>query len=60
MLRFPSAFCEAEFGKCRRYLPETIELTDAQLAALAAGRLDGPLADLAGRRALLELPEAYL
>lgn len=59
-LRFPSQDYEAEYAACRRYLPERISVTHAQLERWRAGGLDGNLKTLADRRVLLDLPERYL
>ena len=57
--RFPSADYEEEFGACREYLPETVLVDRASLAALGTGRLPPELADLAQRRVILDLPRKY-
>lgn len=58
-LRFPSVEYEEEFGACREYLPETVEIDRASLTALAAGCLPPELAELARRRVVLDLPRQY-
>jgi len=58
-LRFPSTDYEEEYGACRRYLPDDVRLDEATLAALPAAEADGPLADLARRRVVLDLPRRY-
>jgi hypothetical protein len=58
-LRFPSAEYEEEFGACRAYLPEVLELDRRALAAVEAGRLPPELHELARRRVILDLPKRY-
>jgi hypothetical protein len=58
-LRFPSAEYEQEYGACRRYLPEELTVDAAVLASLPAPAATGPLADLARRRVVLDLPARY-
>ena len=58
-LQFPSSEYEEEFGACRAYLPEVVEIERAAFAALAEGRLPPELADLARRRVILDLPKKY-
>jgi uncharacterized protein YbaR (Trm112 family) len=58
-LQFPSSEYEDEFGACREYLPEVVDIERAAFAALAQGRLPQELADLARRRVILELPARY-
>lgn len=58
-LQFPSADYEEEFGACREYLPATLVVDRAALAALPSGRLPPQLADLARRRVILDLPGRY-
>ena len=58
-LQFPSSEYEDEFGACREYLPEVVEIERAAFAALSEGRLPPELADLARRRVILDLPARY-
>ena len=58
-LQFPSSEYEDEFGACRKYLPEVVDIERAAFAALAEGRLPQELADLARRRVILDLPARY-
>jgi uncharacterized protein YbaR (Trm112 family) len=58
-LQFPSSEYEEEFGACREYLPEVVELEHAAFAAIIEGRLPPELADLARRRVILDLPTRY-
>jgi len=58
-LQFPSADYEEEFGACREYLPATLVVDRAALAALPSGRLPPELAELARRRVILDLPGRY-
>ena len=60
-LEFPSDDYEYEYGACREYLPEAIDVDAADLRTLqATGRVPPPLADLVRRRALVELPRKYV
>ena len=58
-LRFPSEDYEQEYGACREYLPDEVIVADDTLAALPAAAVSGPLADLASRRIVLDLPRKY-
>jgi uncharacterized protein YbaR (Trm112 family) len=58
-LRFPSEDYEQEYGACREYLPDEVIVGDDMLAALPAAAVSGPLADLASRRIVLDLPRKY-
>jgi uncharacterized protein YbaR (Trm112 family) len=58
-LRFPSEDYEQEYGACRQYLPETVMLDAAALAALESGQLTDELRELARRRVLVDLPKSY-
>jgi uncharacterized protein YbaR (Trm112 family) len=58
-LRFPSDDYEQEYGACRRYLPDEVAVTSAELGTLPAAALSGRLADLAARRVILDLPKRY-
>jgi uncharacterized protein YbaR (Trm112 family) len=58
-LRFPSADYEDEFGACREYLPESLELERRSLDALAQNRVPPELTELARRRVILDLPKRY-
>jgi uncharacterized protein YbaR (Trm112 family) len=58
-LRFPSDDYADEYGACRRYLPEEVTVAAAALAALPSPGAEGPLADLARRRVILDLPKGY-
>lgn len=57
-LTFPTAFYESEFGGCRAYLPERLELDSQSLVDLSA--LAGARPELVARRVLLNLPVGYL
>lgn len=57
-LTFPTAFYESEFGGCRAYLPESLELAAADLGDLSTLRVARP--DLVARRVLLNMPVGYL
>jgi len=59
-LRFPSADYEAEYGACRRYLPDETEMDLAVWEALETGApAVGDLGDLIRRRVILDLPKNY-
>ena len=58
-LRFPSEDYEQEYGACRQYLPETVMLDAAALAALESGQLSAELRELVRRRVLVDLPRNY-
>ena len=58
-LRFPSEDYEQEYGACREYLPDEVSVDSAVLSALPAASVSGPLADLARRRIVLNLPKRY-
>ena len=58
-LRFPTPEYEAEFGACRRYLPETVTV-DANLTGhLEPTMLGTRYTDLRRRRVLLDAPQRY-
>lgn len=59
-LQFPSPEYAEEFAACRRYLPERVTLTDAQIESLKRGVVTEDLRELAQRRVVLDLPENYL
>jgi uncharacterized protein YbaR (Trm112 family) len=59
-LRFPSDDYEQEYGACRRYLPESAEITSKELAALQTAAATPPaLQELVRRRVILDLPKNY-
>ena len=58
-LRFPAEDYEQEYGACRQYLPETVMLGAAELAALESGQLSVELRELVRRRVLVDLPRNY-
>jgi len=58
-LHFPSPEHEEEFGACRRYLAEEVELDGETWAAVREGRRTAEVLELAGRRVLLDLPARY-
>jgi uncharacterized protein YbaR (Trm112 family) len=58
-LRFPSQDYEDEYGACRQYLPDEAVVDQAALRALQAGGPPGVLADLIGRRVIVDLPKRY-
>jgi uncharacterized protein YbaR (Trm112 family) len=58
-LQFPSEDYEQEYGACRTYLPEEIAVDRETLARLPASSAAGPLADLARKRVILDLPKKY-
>jgi SAM-dependent methyltransferase len=59
-LQFPSPEYAEEFDACRRYLPERVTLTDAQISSLNRCEVTEELRELAKRRVVLDLPENYL
>ena len=59
-LRFPTPEYEAEFGDCRRYLPDRLTV-DADLSGpIDPRRLGRRYAELRRRRVLLDVPRRYL
>lgn len=59
-LTFPSEDYEYEYGACREYLPETIDLAAGDVRALQeTGTIPPGLADLVRRRVVVELPRRY-
>jgi uncharacterized protein YbaR (Trm112 family) len=58
-LQFPSGDYADEYGACRAYLPEEVEIDRAALAALPAQQLPRALEVLASRRVILDLPRRY-
>jgi uncharacterized protein YbaR (Trm112 family) len=58
-LRFPSDDYEEEYGACRQYLPETVMLGAAELAAIESGQSSAELRELVRRRVLVDLPRNY-
>jgi uncharacterized protein YbaR (Trm112 family) len=59
-LTFPSEDYEHEYGACREYLPETIDVAAADVRTLqATGTAPPALADLVRRRVMVELPRKY-
>jgi SAM-dependent methyltransferase/uncharacterized protein YbaR (Trm112 family) len=59
-LRFPSAFYAEEFGACRRYLPEQVELPERWVERCQHGEYDERISHLFERHVLLDLPQDYL
>jgi SAM-dependent methyltransferase len=59
-LQLPSAFYEAEFEACRRYLPKQYELPASIFQKLESRALLDCWAELAPKKVLLDLPENYL
>jgi uncharacterized protein YbaR (Trm112 family) len=58
-LQFPSLDYEDEYGLCRRYLPDEIEIERASLLALEHGDLGADVANLVRHRVVLDLPKRY-
>ena len=58
-LQFPNDDYEQEYGACRQYLPDEVAVGREALATLPASSVSGPLADLARRRVILDLPKRY-
>lgn len=59
-IQFPSQQYEEEFGACRSYLPESVEIAAEDLRSLETGVLNDNLKRLAERYVLLDLPKGYL
>ncbi|MDQ3009561.1 MAG: methyltransferase domain-containing protein [Acidobacteriota bacterium] len=57
-LEFPSPEYEEEFGGCKRYLPERVEVSAEVLKESSA--VNGEVQRLIERRVLLDLPSGYL
>ncbi|MEO6725706.1 MAG: methyltransferase domain-containing protein [Blastocatellia bacterium] len=57
-LQFPSPEYEEEFGLCKRYLPERVEVNADALNNLSTA--NGEIQQLLERRVLLDLPSGYL
>ena len=58
-LQFPSQDYADEYGACRLYLPEALDLDRDVLAALDAGIRTRRIDELRARRVVLDLPERY-
>lgn len=58
-LRFPTPEYEAEFGECRRYLPERLEVHADLTPPLTPRRFGPAYAELRERRVLLDAPVGY-
>jgi uncharacterized protein YbaR (Trm112 family) len=58
-LRFPSEDYELEYGACRRYLPEQVDVARQDLELLPGTTLPASLEDLGNRRVILDLPKLY-
>jgi hypothetical protein len=58
-LSFPDEEYEAEFGACRKYLPDALQIDHASLEAMAAGTLTPELEAFLRRRIILDLPRRY-
>jgi uncharacterized protein YbaR (Trm112 family) len=61
-LRLPTEYYAEEFGACRRYLPDEVELPDGWADRCRRGDYgdDQRIIELLGRHVLLDLPENYL
>jgi Methyltransferase domain len=59
-LRFPNEDYAAEFGNCRKYLPEAVRVSRAALDGLVAGRVAIEIDDLIRQRVILDPSEAIL
>ena len=59
-LQLPSDFYADEFGACRRYLPEEVELPEGWDERWRRGEEDERMLELFDRHVLLDLPENYL
>jgi uncharacterized protein YbaR (Trm112 family) len=58
-LHFPSIEYEEEFGACREYLPETLDVDAESWAALCSGHVPDRLRELVKRRVIVDLPKNY-
>jgi SAM-dependent methyltransferase len=58
-LQFPSQDYADEYGACRLYLPESIDLDREVLAALEAGVRTTAIDELRARRIILDVPSKY-
>ena len=58
-LQFPSGDYADEYGACRAYLPDEVEVDRALLATLPAKIVPPAMAELARRRVILDLPKLY-
>jgi len=58
-LQFPSQEYEQEFGTCRRYLPETVDIPTHVLKTMTPDTLGDRYAELRRRRVILDLPLRY-
>jgi hypothetical protein len=58
-LAFPSEDYEAEYGACRRYLPEELTLDRVTVETIGDGRRTPQIRELLRKRIVLDLPERY-
>ncbi len=58
-LAFPSPEYEAEFGECRRYLPEEVRVEAELTHPIDPARLGSAYAELRARRVLIDAPIGY-
>ncbi len=58
-LRFPSDDYADEYAASRRYLPEEVRLSAADVAALDAGQPNDAIKELMRRRVVVDLPHNY-
>jgi len=58
-LQFPSGDYAEEYGACRAYLPDEVEVDRAALALLPAQTVPSALGELAQHRVVLDLPKRY-
>jgi hypothetical protein len=56
---FPSKDYEEEYQACKRYLPESVQMSASTLKALKAGRWNNALRELSEHYVILDLPERY-
>jgi uncharacterized protein YbaR (Trm112 family)/SAM-dependent methyltransferase len=59
VLRFPSPDYADEYGECRRYLPDSVDVDQVALRRLQEEGTTGPLDDLIRRRVILQVPRSY-
>ena len=58
-LRFPTPEYEAEFGACRRYLPDTVTMDADLTGRLEPAMLEPRYQELRRRRVLIDAPPRY-
>jgi hypothetical protein len=59
LLTFPTAEYEEEFGGCRRYLPDSIDVAADVTGAITPASFGADYGELRRRRVLLDVPARY-